>query len=44
MYFAIHNRPDHFDDYTYWDKNDGIQYERRSHLPVLIYVSPWSII
>ena len=43
-YLAVHIRPDQFDDYTYWDKNDGIHFVPQAQAPVLIYVSPVVVI
>jgi hypothetical protein len=41
---AVHIRPDQFDDYTYWDKNDGIHFVQQTQAPVLIYVSPIAVV
>lgn len=30
---AKHERGDHFDDYTYWEQDDGIRYATGTPLP-----------
>ena len=33
---ARHERADHFDDYTYWEKDDGLRYPVGAPAPIVV--------